>query len=388
MSRFDRYVLAQLLSISALFALVLVGILWVNRAVLMFNRMAGEGHALRLILEMTALALPGLILMTLPVAAFAAAVQVTNRLIRESELVVMQAVGFSALRLARPVLAFGVIVALAMALLVHLAAPAARVALSAREAAVARDVTSGLLREGVFQFPAPGVTLFVHKVGAEGRLSDVLLVDARGGAQGEHKTYTATSGQLFSGEAAPGLVLRDGMIQTLAAQTRQLSVTRFGELALPLDLLTGEARVAALSLSAVPTLRLLAADAEIQTLTRRSADRLRAEAHMRLAQPAMGLATALLGFAAMLQGAFSRLGLWRQILGAAVLMILMQIVATWAQAQVMRSGAPWPMFWLAPGLGLGVALGLLFQAQRPRWPGLAARLGRKAGADAGGGAAA
>lgn len=368
MSRFDRYVFAQLLSISALFALVLVGILWVNRAVLMFNRMAGEGHALRLILEMTALALPGLILMALPVSAFAAAVQVTNRLIRESELVVMQAVGFSALRLARPVLVFGASVALAMALLVHLAAPAARAALSAREAAVARDVTSGLLREGVFQFPAPGVTLFVHKVGAEGRLTDVLLVDTRAGPQGEHKTYTAASGQLFSGLEAPGLVLRDGMIQTLAPQTRRLGVTRFGELALPLDLLVGGGGVAAVPMAAVPTARLLLGDPELQAATRRSQAALRAEAQMRLSQPLMGLATALLGFAAMLQGAFSRLGLWRQILGAAVLMILMQIVATWAQAQVVRNGAPWPLFWLAPGLGLGAALLLLLQAQRPRRP--------------------
>ena len=49
------------------------------------------------------LTLPGVIGVVLPIAAFAGAVYVTNRLSTESELTVMQATGYSPYRLIRPV---------------------------------------------------------------------------------------------------------------------------------------------------------------------------------------------------------------------------------------------------------------------------------------------
>jgi hypothetical protein len=54
------------------------------------------------------LTLPNVIRLMLPVAAFVAVVYTTNRMAGESELVVMQATGFSPFRLARPVLYFGI----------------------------------------------------------------------------------------------------------------------------------------------------------------------------------------------------------------------------------------------------------------------------------------
>lgn len=364
-SRFDRYILAQFFSLCGLFALVLVGVLWVNQAVMLFNRMAGDGHALRLLLEMTALALPGLIVLALPISAFAAVTYVTNRLITESELVVMQAVGFSSFRLARPAVVFGLLITLAMAALVNLAAPAARAALSVREAAAARDVTTGLLRAGVFQFPAAGVTFFVHSVGDEGRLENILLVDDREAGQGRRLTYTAASGQLFVGDRAPGLVLRDGMVQSYAIEDRKLVVTRFVEMALPLDALAGVGALRRVPVAAVPTAQLFAPDADILAVTGKSRDALLAEAHLRIAQPFLALATSVLGFSVMLLGAFSRFGLARQIIGAVVLMVVMQMIATWAQSQVIRTAGLWPLFWAAPGFGIAVAGALLWRLQRP-----------------------
>ncbi|MCP4819364.1 MAG: LPS export ABC transporter permease LptF, partial [Shimia sp.] len=37
MSRFDRYILSQLLTLFGFFALVLVSVYWVNRAVVLFD---------------------------------------------------------------------------------------------------------------------------------------------------------------------------------------------------------------------------------------------------------------------------------------------------------------------------------------------------------------
>ena len=89
------------------FALVLVSVYWVNSAVRLFDRLISDGQSVWVFLEMTALPLPNVIRLMLPVAAFVAVVHAPNRKAGESELVVMQATGFSPFRLARPVLYFG-----------------------------------------------------------------------------------------------------------------------------------------------------------------------------------------------------------------------------------------------------------------------------------------
>ena len=93
-----------------LFSLVLVSVYWINRAVILFDRLIADGQPASLFLEFTALSLPNVIRMVLPMSAFAASVYVTNRLAFEGELVVMQATGYSPWRLARPVVMFGFIV--------------------------------------------------------------------------------------------------------------------------------------------------------------------------------------------------------------------------------------------------------------------------------------
>ncbi|MEC8582357.1 MAG: LptF/LptG family permease, partial [Pseudomonadota bacterium] len=102
MARFDRYVLSRFIMLFGFFALVLVSVYWLNRAVILFDRLIADGHSAAVVLEFTALSLPNVVKLVLPIAAFAGTVYVTNRLSAESELTVVQATGFSPWRLARP----------------------------------------------------------------------------------------------------------------------------------------------------------------------------------------------------------------------------------------------------------------------------------------------
>ena len=150
MGRFDRYMLSQLMTLFGFFALVLVMVYWINRAVILFDQLIADGQSAGVFLEFTALSLPQVIAIVLPLAAFAAALYVTNRMRAEAELTVVQATGFSPFRLARPVLVFGLLVAGLMAVLVHVLAPAATGRLKSREAEIAGTTTARLLREGAF----------------------------------------------------------------------------------------------------------------------------------------------------------------------------------------------------------------------------------------------
>ncbi|MDW3116704.1 MAG: LptF/LptG family permease [Roseovarius pacificus] len=127
------------------FALVLVSIFWINKAVRMFDRLIGDGQPAWIFIEFTALTLPAVIGVVLPIAAFAGAVYVTNRLSTESELTVVRVrPGYSPKwRLMRPVLVFGIIIAcndvIADAILALI--PASQSQLNIRQIEISRNIS-------------------------------------------------------------------------------------------------------------------------------------------------------------------------------------------------------------------------------------------------------
>ena len=241
MSRFDRYLLSQFLALFGFFSLVLVLIYWVNRAVGLFDRIIGDGQSALVFLEISLLTLPNVIRIVLPVSAFAAAVYTTNRLTQDGELVVMQATGFSAFRLARPVMYFGLSVTVMLLVLYNVIVPASRNALADRTAEISANVTAGLLVDGKFMHPSSGITFYIRDISDRGELQDVFLTDNRNPAS--PTTYTARRGLLVRGDTEPKLIMFDGMSQTYDPAKKRLSVIHFADFTYDLGgFLTADAR--------------------------------------------------------------------------------------------------------------------------------------------------
>ncbi len=363
MSRFDRYLLSQLLAVFGFFSLVLVAVYWVNRAVSLFDQLIGDGQSALVFVEFTALTLPNAIRLVLPVSAFAAAVYVTNRLVRESELVVMQATGFSPWRLARPVLFFGIIVAVMIAVLMNIVVPASRITLATRSAEIGANVTARFLREGAFLHPAPGVTLYIREIAPTGELLDVFLSDARDPAS--RITYSALRALVVRGETGPKLILLDGMAQTLDQASSRLTVTRFVDVTHDIGGVMAGSGLRGRSPEELQTPELLTADPALAAELGTTPAVLLQEGHSRLSNPLLGLAAPLIGFSALLVGAFSRFGLWRQVLGAVILLVIVQFADNIAAGAILRDATLWPLQYASAVLGLGVAAGLLAVAAGP-----------------------
>ncbi|MDS9467761.1 LPS export ABC transporter permease LptF [Paracoccus sp. MBLB3053] len=372
MPRIDRYILSQLMTLFGFFALVLVSVYWINRAVSLFEQLISDGQTALVVLEFTALTLPLVISVVLPIAAFTASAYGTNRLSSESELIAMQAAGMSPWRLARPVLTFGVLVGLMVALLVHAVVPMARGRLNDRQAQIAQNVTAQFLRAGAFQYPVKGVTLYIRDIAADGRLEDFFLEDARD--PNNQVTYTATEALVIKTENGPRLVLLRGMVQNLRIHDgnrsgpAQLSVTRFDELAYDLGSLTGSGEARKRDLRAYPTGRLLSPDAELLDATGSTVDRAQAEAHERLSKPLQAPVAAMLGFAMLLLGGFSRFGVWRQVIWAVLALILVQFLGTAVQNQVAQNASRWPLMYLPSAVGGLICVLILWLAAKPRRP--------------------
>lgn len=364
MSKFDRYMLSQLMMLFGFFALVLVSVYWINRAVSLFDQLISDGQSAWVFLEFTALTLPNVIRLVLPVAAFVASVYVTNRLASESELVVMMATGFSPFRLARPVVYFGLIVTLMVAVLAHVLVPASRTKLAERRGEIAENVAARFLTEGTFLHPAEGITFYILAISPRGELEDIFLTDTR--TPGRRTTYTAERALLVRSETGPKLVMFEGMAQTLTIATASLSVTRFADFSYDLGALIGGPADRLPSVEELPTSVLLTATAESAAAYGTTEAAMLLEGHERIARPFLALVSALIGFATLLTGGFSRFGLWRQIAISVVLLVFVQFLANGATSLVTRTPAAWPAIYLPVLAGVGVAGLALALAGRAR----------------------
>jgi lipopolysaccharide export system permease protein len=363
-ARFDRYLLSQLLVHFGFFALVLVMVYWVNRAVVLFDTLIASGQSAMVFLELTTLTLPNVIRIVLPVAAFASVVYVTNRLQSDSELVVVQATGFSPMRLARPVVYFGLFVTLFLLTLTSVLVPASLGRLTDRTAEISENVTARLLTEGTFFHPIEGVTFYIREISPEGELRNVFIDDSR--SDGSRITYTAARALIVRQDAGPKLLMFDGMVQTLNTVTRQLAVTRFDDFVYDVGALVPLPQPDRRRLEELSTFEILTGGEALLDETGRTRADFAQEVHDRVTQALLGLVAPLLGFSIMMLGGFSRFGMWRQIFGAIVALVAIESLDNAATDAIRGQPALMALNYLAAGMGLVGAWAILRFAGRAR----------------------
>ncbi|SFR10776.1 LPS export ABC transporter permease LptF [Poseidonocella sedimentorum] len=361
MSRTDKYLLSQLLVLFGFFALVLVAIYWINRAVKLFDQLIGDGQSAAVFIEFSLLSVPAVIAQILPLAAFAATVYVINRLSSESELTILQATGSSPARLARPVVAFGLLVALMMSSLTHFLVPLSAARLAEREAEIAQNITAKLLTEGTFLHPARGITFYIREITPESILRDVFLSDRRDPDQ--NVIYSATEAYLVKADGGSKLVMVEGIAQRLDRDGLRLSTTNFEDLTYDISGLMGDAAPARLRFDYLTTPQLLQDPASAVTLARSTEGRFSETLHTRFHQPALCLVAALIGFATLMAGGFTRFGLGVWIVLSIFFLIVVMMVQSAVTDPVRENAALWPLTYLPALCGLGIALTLLGIAQ-------------------------
>ena len=356
--------LAQLMVVFGFFSLVMVTVYWINRAVVIFDQLIADGQTASVFLEFTLLSLPNVIRLVLPMSALAATIYVTNRLSSESELTVMQSTGFGPFRMARPILVFGTIAALLVSLLLHVIVPHSLSTLSEREAEISADVTARFLRDGQFRHPIDGVTFYVREIQPSGEMRDALLIDSSDPA--EQVTYTADAARLVSADGEPYLRMNDGIVQILDRSTETLSTTRFEEATYAVgDRIAGGGsdgrRMGELS-----TLELLFPTQELLAEMGHRPARLIAEGHERFSQATLTVVAPLLGFSILLLGRYSRFGIWRQVLGSVIVVILVKMADTAFVDLALTDVRLWPLVYAGSTLGGVLVVAILWVSGRER----------------------
>lgn len=363
MTRFDRYMLSQFMVLFGFFALVLVSIFWINKAVRMFDRLIGDGQPAWVFLEFTALTLPGVIGVVLPIASFAGAVYVTNRLSTESELTVMQATGYSPWRLIRPVAVYGLLIAVMMSVLTHLLIPSSLSQLELRKAEVSRNITTKLLTEGEFLHPAPGITFYIRDITLEGELKNVFLSDQRN--REFPVTYTSAKAYLVQEGGGTKLVMLAGLAQNLRRDGNRLFATHFEDFSYDISSLISRDAIDLNVVGFAQTSDLLFYPEDVAERTGSTFGEVMYEVHGRFNQALMCIVAALIGFATLLLGTYSRFGVWWQIVTAFLLLVGIKLIEGVVSGPVLNTGTMWPLMYLPALAGSIMTIVLLYLAANP-----------------------
>ena len=365
MNKFDRYLLSQFMALFGFFALVLVSVYWVNRAVVLFDQLIGDGQSVWVFFEFTALTLPNVIKLIIPIAVFAAACYGTSRQMADSELTVMQATGFSPWRLARPVLTFGVLVALMMAVLANFLVPLSFDRLDNRQREIAENATARLLTEGAFIHPNKDITFYIQDITQDGILKNIFMFDQS--TDDRTLIHSASEAYLVRDAQGPKLIMVQGLTQVMTDDDRRLFTTNFGDFTYDISafLNHNSNQTQALERITSPELwrngRAIAENFEAQhtqdenTRPINGLGWLEAERHGRIAFCLMCIMAAMVGFSTLLLGGFSRFGVWPQVVLAFILLAFLEALKNAIIPMVRIDPNAWPLLYLPAVFGASLS---------------------------------
>ncbi len=289
----------------------LTAIVWLTQILKFLDFMLSRGLSLVDFMTLTGLMLPSLLLMLIPAALGIAVIYTYNRLMIESELIVLNAAGVSKWQLAKPALALGalgVVLCYALALFIM---PVSNEKFQDIRTFFRDKYASVLLEEEVFNNPIDGVTVYARARKGD-QLEGIMLHDSRDPRQ--MITMLADRGRMEQTASGPRFYLQNGMRQQW--REGKVSWLAFEDYAIDIAFFGSD-----VARKRSPNERRLSQLFDTTGLTEKQIAAYRAEAHQRLTWPLFALCLPLFVLATLFSSEFNRRGQIRRILAATLGMI-------------------------------------------------------------------
>lgn len=363
MNGITRYVLRQTLAIMLFVAVSFTAAVWLVQSLRLIDLIVNRGLSLGLFLYLAMLILPRFIDVVLPIAVFIAILFTYNRLLSESELIVMRATGMSQAALARPALiAGGISFAVLMSFSLYFL-PAANRAFKDLQFEIRNRFASVLLQDGIFNTLSDDLTIYVRGRDTNGELVGLLIHETRDPEK--PVTIVAERGTVVDTENGPRVLMVNGSRQLYDRATGKLSVLTFDRYTLDLA-----------AYHDAPELRERQPDELFlpELLFRRTkpGDFSHViEANLRLVNPLTALAFCAIPLACLLTGEFNRRGQTKRVLLAILLAFIFETLDIAFKNLAGRTMAAVPLLYLNALAPIAITGWLLW---RDSWHGAPARL--------------
>jgi lipopolysaccharide export system permease protein len=308
MYHYNKYIIKHLVHSMLLITFSLTSIVWLTQALRFVEFIVNQGVSITVFLNLTILLVPSLLMMILPPALFCSVLFTYNKLTTDSELVVMQAMGLSRWRLARPAIIVATIVMFITYSIAIYIQPLSYKNFKDMQHILRDKYVSLLVQEGVFSNPVKALTVFIRERDADGKLHGILVHDNR--QQNKSITMMAESGRLLETPQGPRFLLENGNRQEM--KDNRLSLLNFESYTLDISFYTDSINQRKPDAKEMFMPELLGYYDESE-LTDTETMKRRAEAHQRIIWPAYCISLTIIALAILLSRQFNRRGQWRSI---------------------------------------------------------------------------
>lgn len=322
MKKLDIYIIKQIITGFLLVALSLMSMLWLTQSLRFVEMVTDKGLPIYMFIEMTSLLMPRVFNVLSPIALFVAVMFVYNRLITDSELVVMKAVGISSVLIARAAVVMGSILVLCNIWISNYGVPVAETRFHELEFEVKNSFTKMMLREGAFTSFKDTTTIFIDRFVDDNTVEGIIVGDQR--KLNEKIITVAESGKLEYTDAGPKILLKNGTRQVMNNKTGKFSSMTFDDYAVDFgDLSQHKNKKSSVREKSIEE---LFREAKRTDITDRDARVYLTEAHRRILAPFFNLVFALLACTGLLIANFNRRGQGKVVMISILTMILVQVL--------------------------------------------------------------
>ncbi|BBC00670.1 lipopolysaccharide export system permease protein [Bradyrhizobium japonicum] len=229
MGSIDKYIFKTTLASFALVLVSLTGVIWITQALRGIDLMTSQGQTILTFLGITGLVIPALVLIIAPIALMIAISHTLNKLATDSEIIVMNAAGFSPIRLFRPFFLATCVVAALVAFIGAYLAPDGMRRIKQWDAEITADVLTNILQPGRFAQLDQNLTIRIRERLPGGVLGGVFVDDRRDPQ--ERVTIIADHGTVQKTDRGSYLVLYDGNLQRFEVGKRDPALVAFARYA-------------------------------------------------------------------------------------------------------------------------------------------------------------
>ena len=294
MGSIDKYIFRTTLASFALVLISLTGVIWITQALRGIDLMTSQGQTILTFLGITSLVIPALVLIIAPIALMIAVSHTLNKLATDSEIIVMNAAGFSPFRLFRPFFYATVVVALMVAFIAIYLAPDGMRRIKQWDAEITADVLANILQPGRFAQLDQNLTIRIRERQPGGILVGIFVDDRRDPK--ERVTIIADHGTILKNGSGSFLVLEDGNLERFEIGKRDPALVAFGRYAFDMSKFSNTGRDVTLGIRERYLWELISPPAN-DPVYQQIPGQFRAEMHDRLMAPIYPFAFAALTFA-------------------------------------------------------------------------------------------
>jgi lipopolysaccharide export system permease protein len=211
MASIDKYIIKKLVISLGFVCLGMLSLAWLIQILKMLDEAIIRGADILTFLKLTLSVIPNVLAQILPLSVFIATTFVLINLARENETIILITSGIKANRIFRPFLYFGTLSTVLLILFSLFLAPAGMRYAKHKMFQLKNDLSSTIIRDGLFSMPARGLTVYAQRKDKDNSIYGILVHDNRNSSN--PITYTANKGYFINENNSPKLILIDGSIQ-------------------------------------------------------------------------------------------------------------------------------------------------------------------------------